>query len=49
MKEIFRKEWIENRGIEIASVAIRSVSISKEDEERIKKWAAFAMRIRKWA
>lgn len=42
MKEIFRKEWIENRGIEIASVAIRSVSISKEDEERIKKYEDIA-------
>ena len=42
MKEIFRKEWVENRGIEVASVAIRSVSISKEDEDRIKKYEDIA-------
>lgn len=38
MKEIFKTEWLENRGIEIMSVAIRSVSIPKEDEDRIKKY-----------
>lgn len=38
MKAIFKTEWLENRGIEIESVAIRSVSVSKEDEDRIKSF-----------
>lgn len=38
MKEVFQTEWLEDRGIEIMSVAIRSVSINKEDEERIKNF-----------
>ena len=38
MKDIFKTEWLEERGIEIMSVAIRSVSINKEDEERIKNF-----------
>lgn len=42
MQEIFKTEWLEKRGIEIMSVAIRSVSISKEDEDRIKKFEDIA-------
>ncbi len=42
MQEIFKTEWLENRGIEIMSVAIRSVSINKEDEDRIKKFEDIA-------
>lgn len=42
MKELFKKAWLEERGIEICSVAIRSVSIPKEDEERIKKYEDIA-------
>lgn len=42
MKEVLRKEWLEDRGIEICKVAIRSVSIPKEDEDRIKKYEDLA-------
>ncbi len=42
MKKIFKEAWLEQRGIEIASVAIRSVSINKEDEERIKRYEDIA-------
>lgn len=42
MKEVLKKEWREERGIEIGKVAIRSVSIPKEDEDRIKKYEDLA-------
>lgn len=42
MREIFKAEWRDTRGIEISSVAIRSVSIPKEDEDRIKKYEDIA-------
>lgn len=42
MQGIFKKQWSETRGIEVSSVAIRSVSISKEDEDRIKKYEDIA-------
>lgn len=38
MKEAMTAEWRELRGIEICSVAIRSVSIPKEDEDKIKQY-----------
>lgn len=42
MKEVLIKEWKEKRGIEVATVAINSVTISKEDEDRIKKYEDLA-------
>ncbi len=42
MKEVLKKDWQEERGIEIGKVAIRSVSIPKEDEDRIKKYEDLA-------
>lgn len=42
MKDVLKKEWLEDRGIEICKVAIRSVSIPKEDEDRIKKYEDLA-------
>lgn len=42
MKEIFKQAWLLDRGIEICSVAIRAVSITKEDEDRIKKYEDLA-------
>ncbi|MCM1529541.1 MAG: SPFH domain-containing protein [Alistipes sp.] len=37
MNKLFKSEWRDKRGIEIGTVAIRSVSIPKEDEDRIKQ------------
>ncbi|MDE6774933.1 MAG: SPFH domain-containing protein [Ruminococcus sp.] len=42
MKEIMTAEWRNRRGIEICSVAIRSVSIPKEDEDKIKQYEDMA-------
>ncbi|MDE7097529.1 MAG: SPFH domain-containing protein [Ruminococcus sp.] len=42
MKDILKKEWREARGIEIFKVAIKSVSIPKEDEDNIKKYEDMA-------
>lgn len=38
MKEVLKSDWKEDRGIEICRVAIKSVSIPKEDEDNIKKY-----------
>ncbi len=42
MNEILTKKWKELRGLSIVSVAINSVTISKEDEDRIKKFEDLA-------
>lgn len=42
MNEILTKKWKELRGLSIVSVAINSVTISKEDEDRIKKYEDLA-------
>lgn len=42
MNEILSKKWKELRGISIVSVAINSVTIPKEDEDRIKKFEDLA-------
>lgn len=42
MKQVLEKEWKESRGIEIFKVAIKSVSIPKEDEDNIKKYEDMA-------
>ncbi len=42
MNEALSQRWQEKRGIKILSVAINSVSISKEDEDRIKKYEDMA-------
>lgn len=38
MKNVLSPQWSEKRGLEVVSVAINSVTISKDDEERIKKF-----------
>lgn len=38
MKEVLKSDWKDDRGIEICRVAIKSVSIPKEDEDNIKKF-----------
>ncbi len=38
MDSVLSPKWNEKRGLEIVSVAINSVTISKDDEERIKKF-----------
>lgn len=38
MSSVLSPQWSEKRGLEIISVAINSVTISKDDEERIKKF-----------
>ncbi|MDE5557084.1 MAG: SPFH domain-containing protein [Ruminococcus sp.] len=38
MGNVLSPQWSEKRGLEIVSVAINSVTISKDDEERIKKF-----------
>lgn len=38
MGSVLSPQWSEKRGLEIVSVAINSVTISKDDEERIKKF-----------
>lgn len=38
MGSVLSPQWSEKRGLEIVSVAINSVTISKEDEDRIKKF-----------
>ena len=38
MKEVLKNDWKDDRGIEICRVAIKSVSIPKEDEDNIKKF-----------
>lgn len=42
MKEVLKSDWKEDRGIEICRVAIKSVSIPKEDEDNIKKFENMA-------
>lgn len=42
MNEELSSRWKELRGLSIVTVAIRSVTISKEDEERIKKYEDLA-------
>ncbi|MDE6789673.1 MAG: SPFH domain-containing protein, partial [Ruminococcus sp.] len=42
MKEVLKSDWKEDRGIEICRVAIKSVSIPKEDEDNIKKYEDMA-------
>lgn len=42
MNEALAKHWYEKRGIKIVSVAINSVTIPKEDEDRIKKYEDMA-------
>ncbi|MDE6832759.1 MAG: SPFH domain-containing protein [Ruminococcus sp.] len=38
MSSVLSPQWSEKRGLEVVSVAINSVTISKDDEERIKKF-----------
>ncbi|MDE5860946.1 MAG: SPFH domain-containing protein [Ruminococcus sp.] len=38
MGTVLSPQWSEKRGLEVVSVAINSVTISKDDEERIKKF-----------
>ncbi|MCM1506866.1 MAG: SPFH domain-containing protein [Ruminococcus flavefaciens] len=38
MRNVLTPQWSEKRGLEIVSVAINSVTISKDDEERIKRF-----------
>ncbi|MDE6781005.1 MAG: SPFH domain-containing protein [Ruminococcus sp.] len=38
MRSVLSPQWSEKRGLEIVSVAINSVTISKDDEERIKRF-----------
>ena len=38
MGSVLSPQWSEKRGLEVVSVAINSVTISKDDEERIKKF-----------
>ena len=42
MNEALEKSWKEKRGLSIVSVSINSVTISKEDEDRIKKFEDLA-------
>ena len=42
MKEVLAEAWKDTRGIEVQSVAIRTVSISEADESRIKKYEDLA-------
>lgn len=42
MNEVLTSKWRELRGIEVISVGINSVTISKEDEDRIKKFEDYA-------
>ncbi|MCM1132602.1 MAG: SPFH domain-containing protein [Ruminococcus flavefaciens] len=42
MKEVLKSDWKEDRGIEVCRVAIKSVSIPKEDEDNIKKYEDIA-------
>ena len=37
MRDALKKEWLENRGLEIAKIAIASVTLPKEDEDLIKQ------------
>ena len=38
MESVLSPQWSQKRGLEVVSVAINSVTISKDDEERIKKF-----------
>ncbi|MDO4863286.1 MAG: SPFH domain-containing protein [Ruminococcus sp.] len=42
MKELLNPFWLEQRGLELVTLAIESVSIPTEDEERIKKYEDLA-------
>ncbi len=42
MQTALKSQWKDERGIEIGRVAVKSVSISKEDEDRIKKYEDMA-------
>ena len=42
MNSALTKKWKELRGLEVVSVAINSVTISKDDEDRIKKFEDYA-------
>jgi len=42
MNDALKNKWKEHRGISIVSISINSVTISKEDEDRIKKYEDIA-------